>query len=130
MLEQMKALEDQRKALEQAENQRQEELRKQAENEKIYHAEAKASLTILFALVNLAGALPEDYDRLKANYDISMERNLPRCGAHRAVLSAEAEKTSLHAGRYVEQVREQRARFQAWQERQPKVEGAPENTPA
>merc|ERR1712232_52045 len=113
-----KAQEDER------ERQRQEEMRKKTEEEQKRIIEAKASLTMLFSLQNLASALPENFDKLKANFERTTHLELSRTGARRETLAAEAAKTLRHATKYVQQVRDQRARFEAWQSNQKTQESA------
>merc|ERR1712183_1121884 len=114
----MHMLEAMKRQREEEDRRKQEELRKKVEEENKKMNETKASLTVLFSLSNLASALPEDFEKLKANYELTMRNDLPRTGMRREKLTAEADKTLRHATKYVEQVREQRSRFDAWKKKE------------
>merc|ERR1712086_115974 len=106
----------QKKMEEELQQKAQEELRRKTEEDQKKLIESKASLTVLFSLTNLAGALPENFEKLKANFERTVQLELPRTGMRQKMLMDEAQKTLRHANKYVGQVREQRARVEAWQQ--------------
>eukprot|EP00928_Gymnodinium_smaydae_P084977 TRINITY_DN6826_c0_g3_i1.p1 TRINITY_DN6826_c0_g3~~TRINITY_DN6826_c0_g3_i1.p1 ORF type:complete len:649 (+),score=169.64 TRINITY_DN6826_c0_g3_i1:153-2099(+) len=70
--------------------------------------EQQAVLKVLCVLARLAGALPEDYDRLKALYDIVVPPELPLAGRLEAFLREEADRVLRHSSSYVEALKRQR----------------------
>jgi len=100
------------KRREEEERRKQEETHRKAAEEAKKRKEQQSILTVLAVLIKFANAMPENFDQLKAKFDQTMQKDLPHTGSQQSTLKTEADRVLKHATSYVEQVQEQRRRWE------------------
>jgi len=106
--------EEAQEAQEKEERRKQEALRR-IEQQAQSRREQQATLALLEVLSRFAAAMPEDFESSKALFDRAVETQLPLTGEQQVPLRAEADRVLRHTTLYVQQLREQRQRYDTWQ---------------